>query len=82
MPMKMHDVRKKPMETAKPMDEYYYPSLHLTSKQFPPASKIKFGQEVTMVIKGKVKSISQDRGESSSFSIDIMKIGMAGQKEK
>ena len=68
-----------PMKSVDPKDKVYYPNLYLDSKEAPVLSGSEVGDEVTLIIKGKVISHSMNSNTDSkkeSYSLEIRKIGV------
>jgi len=83
--LKMHDVGEKPKKYEGSVPccsdrNIYYPSLYLNVEQVPELSGKDVGDEVTFLVKGKIRSHSLNEnvksGKKETFDLDIKKMGM------
>ena len=59
-------------------DEKYYPGIYLSSTEAPFLKDCKVGDEETLVIKVKIKSVSErlsGNDKKSDYSLDIVEMG-------
>ena len=79
--MEMIDMKEKKQKAMDMVEKDYYPTLHLSAKQFPPLDKKKFGDTFRVTADLKVRSVSQYNNEKKDFGLDIIKMGVTGKKD-
>jgi len=69
--------------TSKPSDGYY-PSLTLTDKAVPELMDKKVGDECSMMVKGKIKSVNAREGGDTTIELEVhdAKYGKEGAKHE
>ncbi len=85
--LKMHDVGEKPKKShcgpSLMEPSVYYPSLYLNVEQVPELAGKEVGDEVTFLVKGKIRSHSINdnvrSGKRETFDLDIKKMGLLGK---
>lgn len=87
--MKIYDLGEKmsgqdmPVKSAENKNEKYYPSVHLTKKQFPPIAEHEVDDEVDLIIKVRVCGVSKrmSRNENEeSYDLELLSASIKENK--
>jgi len=62
-------------------EKKHYPTVYLDSKQLPVLKEIKIGKEVSLHVKGIIKSIRQEE-DKISYDIELRECGLMGHTTK